>query len=64
MPTTSGGRANYSEAGFRRCRPTTLGCAAFCSRLAGSTNLHKKIPSHRTVIIRRWIDLAPHDAFY
>jgi hypothetical protein len=41
IPVTSGGRANYSEAGFRHSRPTILGCAAFCSRLAGSVNLHK-----------------------
>ena len=36
IPITCGGRANYSEAGFRHSRPTILGCAAFCSRLAGS----------------------------
>jgi hypothetical protein len=38
IPVTGGGRANHSEAGFRHCRPTIRGCAAFCNSLAGRIN--------------------------
>ena len=43
VPTTSGGRANYSEAGFRHCRLTILGCAAYCSWLKVSLDARGKL---------------------